>query len=119
MTELEHLIRDARDYIRVSDDLRPSTLEAARSYEADRASDRSVVSRTLFALAISFAILVTIPSWDVFASVRESSGDAVTSRALRISEQSHVSFSDGLLEAIQQSKRGVARKLGVISEVSK
>lgn len=109
----EAMIRAAGRYLRPSDDLRPRTLEAARSIESERRTEQRLGGFLLvvITLAACFSPVVQVLGVMHARSVSPSAVE-IHERAMRYAAQPEIGTHWGLAEAFTQMRRHRAAQLG-------
>ena len=110
---VEQIVRGAAHCVRPSPDLRPRTIEAARSHCQDRRAEQKLGA---FMLAVMILLLAGSPLMQLAHSIRARSKmpstQDVEQRAIEYADRRDVGKNFGLIEAFDELRRLQADRLG-------
>jgi hypothetical protein len=110
---IESMLFAARNYVQVSDDLRPRVLEAAKEHCEDRCAERKLGG---FTIAVLVLLLISPPMFDYLVSARSAafprSATEMQRRAVDLSVHQGVGTHWALAEVFSQWRMLQASRLG-------
>jgi hypothetical protein len=107
--DVESLVRQASDYVRASDDLRPRVLETARSERGERRARRRIWQSALFALLLGLFVTSICQQPALTGAGAEAPGEQLLSEAQSTARAGESSW--GIVESFTELRRRQAELL--------